>query len=107
MSADPVKIIKRLDALKGKRSQYETDWRECFDLTFPERGSGLQSDVIDSTQARSKTAARMDSTGTDASRILASALMSGMTPANSRWFALTKILRKCQYNSVLTDDCSL
>ena len=88
MSADPVKIIKRLDALKGKRSQYETDWRECFDLTFPERGSGLQSDVIDSTQARSKTAARMDSTGTDASRILASALMSGMTPANSRWFAL-------------------
>jgi len=88
MASDPVKIIKRLDALKSKRSQFESDWRDCFDLTFPERGSGFSGDVIDSTQARSKVAARLDSTGTDASRILASALMSGMTPANSRWFAL-------------------
>jgi hypothetical protein len=88
MAADPVKITKRLDALKAKRSGFESDWRDCFEMTFPERGSGLSGEVIDSTQARSKTAARLDSTGTDASRILASALMSGMTPANSRWFAL-------------------
>jgi hypothetical protein len=88
MAADPSKLIKRLDALKSKRSQFEQDWRSCFDMTFPERGSGFSGDVIDSTQARAKTASRLDSTGTDASRILASALMSGMTPANSRWFAL-------------------
>ena len=88
MAADATKIVKRLDALKSKRSQYENDWRDCFDLTFPERGSGFSGDVIDSTQARSKVAARLDSTGTDSARILASALMSGMTPANSRWFAL-------------------
>jgi hypothetical protein len=88
MAADPSKIIKRLEALKGKRSSLETDWRDCFDMTFPERGSGLSGDVAESSQARSKTAARLDSTGTDSARILASALMSGMTPANSRWFAL-------------------
>lgn len=86
MAADPVKIIKRLGALKTKRSTYETDWKDCFDLTFPERGTGLSGEVADSTRA--KIASRLDSTGTDASRILASALMSGMTPANSRWFAL-------------------
>lgn len=88
MASDPAKIVKRLDALKSKRSHLETDWRDCFDMTFPERGSGLLGDVIDSTQARSRTASRLDSTGTDSARILASALMSGMTPANSRWFAL-------------------
>lgn len=88
MAADPHKIIKRLDSLKSKRSVYESDWRDCFDMTFPERGNGLAGEVVDSTSARSRNAARLDSTGTDASRILASALMSGMTPANSRWFAL-------------------
>lgn len=88
MAADPTKIVKRLDALKSRRSQYENDWRDCFDLTFPERGSGLSGDVIDSTDARSRVAKRLDSTGTDACRTLASSLMSGLTPANSRWFAL-------------------
>ena len=88
MAADPTKIVKRLEAMKSKRSQYESDWRDCFDLTFPERGSGLSGDVIDSTEARNKVARRLDSTGTDACRTLASSLMSGLTPANSRWFAL-------------------
>ncbi len=88
MAADSLKIIKRLDALKSKRSPHESDWRKCFDLTFPERGSGLAGDVVDAQSAASKIAARLDSTGTDSARTLASALMSGMTPANSRWFAL-------------------
>lgn len=87
MAADPVKILKRMDALKSKRSGFESDWKECFDMTFPERGSGLAGEVVD-TPSKTKVATRLDSTGTDASRILASALMSGMTPANSRWFAL-------------------
>lgn len=88
MAADPHKLVKRLEALKSRRSHLESDWRDCFDLTFPERGSGLSGDVIDSTQARAKVARRLDSTGTDACRTLASSLMSGLTPANSRWFAL-------------------
>lgn len=88
MAADPEKCIKRLSALKSKRSTHENDWRDCFDLTFPERGGGFTSDVVDANQVRAKIAARLDSTGTDSARTLASALMSGMTPANSRWFAL-------------------
>lgn len=80
--------ITRLGQLKSKRSTYEQDWRDCFDMTFPIRGTGFTGEVIDSANARGKMAARLDSTGTDSARILAAALMSGMTPANSRWFGM-------------------
>ena len=86
MDAD--QYIKRFGQLKSKRSTYEQDWRDCFDLTFPVRGNGFSGEVVDSANARSKIAARLDSTGTDSARTLAAALMSGMTPANSRWFGL-------------------
>lgn len=82
------RIIKTLGTYRSKRSLYEPDWRDCFAMTFPERMHGLSGEVTDSTSTRGKVAARLDSTGTDSSRILASALMSGMTPANSRWFAM-------------------
>lgn len=80
--------IKRFEQLKSKRSTFEQDWRDCFDLTFPVRGTGFSGEVVDSANARSKVASRLDSTGTDSARTLAAALMSGMTPANSRWFGL-------------------
>lgn len=80
-------ILKRLESLKGKRSPLESDWRTCFDMTFPERGDGFGG-MADSTSMLPKQAQLLDSTGTDASLILASAFMSGMTPANSQWFGL-------------------
>jgi hypothetical protein len=88
MAADGKKLIDRLAALASKRSAYEQDWRDCFDMTFPVRAHGFQGQVVDSVNARSKNAARLDSTGTDSARTLASAIMSGVTPANSQWFAL-------------------
>jgi hypothetical protein len=81
-------VCDRLAALKGKRSPLESDWRDCFDVTFPVRGNGFSGQVMDPTAARAKNAARLDSTGTDSARTLASAIMSGVTPANSQWFAL-------------------
>jgi hypothetical protein len=82
------RILDRLAALAAKRAPYEPDWRDCFDMTFPVRGNGFNGQVVDSTNARAKNAARLDSTGTDSARTLASAIMSGVTPANSVWFAL-------------------
>lgn len=87
MAADAKKILDRLAALVGKRSPYEQDWRDCFDMTFPVRGNGFQRATSTDT-ARGKNAARLDSTGTDSARTLASGLMGGITPANSRWFGL-------------------
>jgi hypothetical protein len=63
-------------------------WRACFEATYPERGDGLQGDTLDAQSAQNKKAELMDSTATDAVRLLSSSVMSGMTPANSVWFGL-------------------
>lgn len=88
MSETADKIVKRLAALKALRRPHEEVWRECFDHTYPLRGSGFSSDIIDAQQGQTKRANLLDATATDAVRILASSIMSGMTPANSRWFGL-------------------
>jgi hypothetical protein len=88
MAADPNEIIRRLNALKSLRSPHEQVWRDCFDHSFPIRGNGLNQQTLDAQQALDVKARLTDSTATDAGRILASALQSGMTPANARWFEL-------------------
>jgi hypothetical protein len=81
-------IVKRLDTLKTLRLPHELVWRDCFDHSFPMRGSGLQSNTLTAQQALDRKARLVDSTSTDACRTLASALQAGMTPANARWFGL-------------------
>ncbi|WP_447716870.1 portal protein [Pluralibacter gergoviae] len=82
------KLIKRLDTLKSARSQHESVWRECYDYTYPLRGAGLSGEVLDAQSAKHKVAKLLDGTATDSARMLASALMSGMTPANAQWLNL-------------------
>lgn len=81
-------ICKRLDALKALRSPHEQVWQDCFDYTYPLRGSGFNSNTANAQQGQAKRAEILDSTATDSVRILASSIMSGLTPANSRWFQL-------------------
>lgn len=82
-------VIRRLGTLKGLRSPHEDIWRECFDLSFPIRSQGFNGDTEDIQSVAGKRARLFDSTSTDAGRILASGIQSGMTPANSRWFGMT------------------
>lgn len=82
------KVVKRLSALKSLRRPHEQVWRDCFDFTYPLRGSGFVSDIIDAQEGQRRRANLLDSTATDAARVLASSIMSGLTPANSRWFGL-------------------
>lgn len=84
----PTSIVRRLGYLKQKRSIHETAWRECYDYTFPLRGSGLQQTQLDATSGAEKRANLLDSTGTDSAKILASAIVSGTTPASSLWFKM-------------------
>ncbi|WP_286973576.1 portal protein [Pseudomonas sp.] len=84
----PDQIVKTLSTMKALRSPHETVWRDCYDHTHPIRGSGFYSDVMSADEALRRRARLMDSTTTDASRILASAIMGGMTPANSLWFGM-------------------
>ena len=81
-------VIRRFGVLKGLRSKHETTWKDCQDHSFPIRNQGWdgQTEPIDGVQS---TRARLyDSTGTDAARILASTVQSGITPSSLRWFGL-------------------
>ena len=82
-------ICNTLSELKGKRQQLETVWKDCFDLTAPERGAGFYENDTENYLDTSKRADIYDSTGSDSVQLFASALMSGLTPSNSSWFNLT------------------
>lgn len=87
------KLLRRLEQLKTRRSVVDEEWRKCYRYTYPLRGVGFENIGVmgNSTgQANASTATAnqdelLDSTGTDSARTLASALMGGLTPANSRW----------------------
>src|SRR6185503_6576098 len=83
------KIMRRKSALETARIPHEQVWRDCFDFSFPERGSGFYGQKDDASALQAKRAQLMDSTSTEAGQILAAAIMSGGTPSNSRWFGLS------------------
>lgn len=80
--------LTRLNALMSARAVHENVWRDCFDHSFPIRGSGLQSSDMTAQEALDRVARLVDSTSTDGGLILAANLQGGMTPANARWFTL-------------------
>lgn len=84
--ADAARIIKRLEAEKQVRQPNESQWQRCYDYTYPLRGSGLNSNVLDAEQIAKKKADLVDSTGTEAVRTLVSSIIAGMTPASALWF---------------------
>lgn len=84
----PDQIVKTLSTMKSQRSPHESVWRDCYDLSHPIRGAGFNSSVMSADEALRKRSRIIDSTLTDSSRILASAIMGGMTPANSLWFGM-------------------
>ncbi|MFT3806098.1 portal protein [Arenimonas sp.] len=79
---------KRLESLKAARQPHEETWRQCFLYVDPIRSDGFNSTGKTSDEVRSDRANVTDSTADDSARMLAAAIMSGLTPANSRWFGL-------------------
>jgi hypothetical protein len=87
--ADPVALKRRLTRLKQLRQPHEQTWRDCFDHSWPIRGSGLQgSQPLDAQQAMDRKARLLHSVSTDASRTLAAAIVSGAVPSSSVWALL-------------------
>jgi hypothetical protein len=83
------KILRRGTQMRGDRNQHEATWRDCFDLSFPERGSGLQSGTSDSAADIQRRKVRMlDSTGRDALRTLCAGIIGGVVPSNQQWAEL-------------------
>jgi len=82
-------LLRRLGAMRGTRQTLETVWQDCYDYSFPMRGSGFSGTKDDITTSQTKRARLLDATSTDAGRTLAAALKDGGTPSNSRWFGLS------------------
>lgn len=80
---------RRLSALQAVRQELEPGWAECFDLSYPERGTGLNSRTNTPSEYQPKKNRILDDTLADAVRILSSAIVSGTTPANSLWFGMS------------------
>lgn len=98
MAADAAAVMKRLAAAKSARTIVEQHWRDCYDLTYPMRGSAMGLDnpgsatsgTVDSrvSSGLDRQAQLYDATGTDAVRILASQMVTGTTPSSSQWIEL-------------------
>lgn len=84
-------IVKHYKKLVQSRSPFEQYWRSAFEYSYPLRGQQFEgmasTDAVaiqsNSSQDKSKL---YDSTGKDALRLLASSMLSGLTPGNMQWF---------------------
>jgi len=81
-------IVSALTELETRRANLVEIWQDCFNLTSPERGEGFYRTNDPMNVDKGKRAELFDSTGTDSVSLFASALMSGLTPSNSKWFQL-------------------
>jgi len=88
MTAD--RLLRRFTQLEAQRQPLIAHWRDVFDHMAPERSSGWYDSnfmgVADTASAQRATL--QDSTAIDGMEVLKSNISSGMTPENSRWFAL-------------------
>lgn len=81
-------LLKRLTVLKSQRQIHETTWKQCYKYCAPDRmpsfnditGSGLEQ------QRKNARAELYDSTAVDGIQLLTSSIISGVTPASSKWF---------------------
>lgn len=86
MTARAETYLRRLGSMQATRKPAEKIWKACYDLTFPERGEGFDGqNTADPGGSQAKRAEMMDSTAPDSARLLASQIVSGMTPANAVW----------------------
>lgn len=89
MAASVDALGRRLQRLKQLRQPHEQVWRDCFDHSFPIRGSGLEGgQPLDARQAQDRKARLLHSVSTDSGRNLAAAMVSGATPSSSVWALL-------------------
>jgi hypothetical protein len=88
------KIVRRQQQLQAERSKIDHITRDCYDHSYPLRGTEFSSTPqpnapeLNIGYASVKKALLLDSTASDGCRVMASALVSGATPSNSRWFGL-------------------
>jgi hypothetical protein len=86
--ADPTRIKRTLADMKAERQRHEQVWKDCYDWSYPERGSGFMTTVTDANDAQRRKANILDSTAGDSVQVGAATMVDGTVPANARWFGI-------------------
>lgn len=85
-------VLATFSKLLSERAPLDTIWGECYQYTYPIRGEAFftrSSDgLMNASAAKSTKAKLFDSTSTDSIRLLASSVVSALTPPHSQWFSL-------------------
>lgn len=83
--------LKRHAERKAERQRHEATYRECYDYVHPARGTGFDgsSTTMDANAEQVKRARVLSSVATDAAENLTANMVSGVVPANSRWFEMS------------------
>lgn len=88
-------LINYYNHLKTARNSINNSWRECYQYTFPIRGTGFNGSSFSSLNpeqsaqsAKAEQARIFDSTAADACTLLAASIVTNLTPANAQWFGL-------------------
>lgn len=85
-------VISTYQRLVTKRQPLDAIWSECFKYSYPLRGQGFLNKQVDGyvavSTAKQQKADLLDSTSTDSVRLLASSVLSALTPPNQQWFSL-------------------
>lgn len=84
---DKIKIERKFNDLFQKRKKWETRWKEIRDYQNPWTGQ-FDDTGDDSNPARRRDDVMIDGTPLEACQILASGIMSGLTPPSRPWFKL-------------------
>ena len=82
------RVTKRWSELMAAKQLHLQVWADCYRMTFPTRGSGLQSDIVTASDAQHQKARIYDSTAPDSVKTGVATVMGAMVPANSLWFGL-------------------
>lgn len=77
-------IVRRYDALKGARGQWEDHWQEVAEYIFPRR-SGFN---VSNSPGEKKMQKIVDGTGVQALELLAAGLHGFASNPSSRWFSI-------------------
>ena len=77
-------VMRRFEAARNKRGNWENLWEECYDYALPQRG-GFASAPLSGSARTDKI---YDATAMDAADQLASSMLGNLTPTWSQWFGL-------------------
>lgn len=89
MAAVSAEYLKRRhSAMTAEKQLHEQVWKDCYDLTLPERANGLMSEIISATDAQQRKAVIFDSTAPDSCGVGSASVMGTMVPSSVQWFDL-------------------